>query len=45
MTHAMLTFIAPLAVDKVSDCEKAIDKLEIPPRRTFKTRWRSGPEK
>ena len=30
MTHAMLTFVAPLAVGKVSDCEKAIDKLGNP---------------
>jgi deferrochelatase/peroxidase EfeB len=32
MTHAMLTFVAPLAVDKVAACEAAIDQLKNPAR-------------
>jgi deferrochelatase/peroxidase EfeB len=37
MTHAMLTFVAPLAVGKVSDCEKAIDKLGNPATPSVRT--------
>src|ERR1700742_1595788 len=32
MTHAMLTFVAPLALDKVAACEAAIDQLKNPAR-------------
>lgn len=37
MTHAMLTFIAPLAVDKVAACEAAIDQLGNPAREDIRS--------
>src|SRR5215472_17358922 len=36
MTHAMLTLVAPLAVDKVAACEGAIDQLGNPARQNIR---------